>query len=455
VLKKYFSSYWIRSAFYTVLQRFSLTLFGLINFIVLIRTLDKSQMGTWALFLVVTSIFEITKSGLLKNAHIRYVSLSNDKSDKSAIASSSLLVNATITLLFIAAIFLFSNQISRWLHAGTDLAQMLKWFVPGLLGMVFYSHLEAIQQSHFDFKGVFAGAFVRQVAFFLIIVTHTIFHIPFTLIHLAFYQSLCIILGAAVLYYYSRPYLMHRFDPSKYWLKKIFSYGGYIFSSGVLSNIVTNLDQVMTARFMPDSSSVAYYNAASRINQLIDIPSFAASEILFPKVSQASADEGMHKVRYLFERMVAVLLCFTVPAAVFIILFPKLVVFLIAGHSYDRTVPILRLYMLTGILRPMQNQAANLLNSIGKSALCFYLNAASLATNLIINYICLSYIGFYGAAVGTLITFLLGFVGWYLVMRKEIGTKLSEIIRFMGDSYRLIYVRGKSIIFKKKATTEL
>src|SRR6266404_3543077 len=78
MVKKHLSSYWIRSAFYAILQRFSITLFGMINFIILIRSLSKAQMGTWALFLVITSIFEITKSGLLKNAHIRFVSTSGE-----------------------------------------------------------------------------------------------------------------------------------------------------------------------------------------------------------------------------------------------------------------------------------------------------------------------------------------------------------------------------------------
>ena len=42
------------------MQRFSVTLFGLINFIVLIRFLfpRPEQMGVWALFLAITTIFE-------------------------------------------------------------------------------------------------------------------------------------------------------------------------------------------------------------------------------------------------------------------------------------------------------------------------------------------------------------------------------------------------------------
>jgi lipopolysaccharide exporter len=429
------------------LQRFSITLFGLVNIMVLIRSLSKPQMGVWAIFLVVTSIFETTKGGLLKNAHIRYVSSSGDNIEKTTIASSSLLINGSITGIFITLICLFSNQLSVWLHTGKELSQMLWRFIPGLIGMVFFSHMEAIQQSHLDFKGVFAGYFVRQAAFLIIILIHAVFRIPFSMNLLAIYQSGCIFLGTFVIYLYSRKYLHNRFDPSLAWVKKIIGYGGYIFSSGIVANIFSNLDQLMTAIFM-NTTSVAYYNAASRVNQLIDIPSYAASEIIFPKVSRASTEEGKDKVRYLYERMVAILLCFTIPTALFIIIFPRFVIDIIASSRYRAAIPILQLYMVTGILRPMQNQSANLLNSIGKPALCFVINAVSLAANLVINYTCLYYIGFYGAAIGTLITCILGNAAWYFVMQKQIGTHLFSILKYMIEFYKTQYQNFLKIILK-------
>jgi lipopolysaccharide exporter len=203
-LKKYTSSYWIRSAFFAFLQRFSLTFFGFVNFIVLIRTLSKPEMGVWALFLAITTIFEITKTNLLKNAHVKYVSASDNNSEKITLASSSLSINAGLTLIFIIFILFFSHWLSDWLHAGAELSVMLVWFIPALIFMVFFSHFEAIQQSHLDFKGGFAGYFVRQGVFFTIILTHYLLHIPFTLKHLALYLSLSVFLGALVLFLYTR-----------------------------------------------------------------------------------------------------------------------------------------------------------------------------------------------------------------------------------------------------------
>jgi lipopolysaccharide exporter len=448
-LKNIFSSYWIRSAFYSILQRSSVSLFGLFNLIVLIRTLSKPEMGAWGLFLAITTIFEQTKVGLLKNAHIRYVSSSNEHSEKSAIASSSFLINASIAGLFILLIVLFSDWASARLHTGMELARMLKWFIPGLMCMVFFSHLEAIQQSFLDFKGVFAGYFVRQVVFFLCIAGCLVWHIHYSLIDVVLFQSLGFLVGTLVIFYYSRRYLEYRFNPTAAWVKRILGYGKYIFASGAISNVFSNLDQLMTGTFMT-SSVVADYSTANRINTLLDIPSYAAADIIFPKSARASVEEGLEKVRYLFERMVGILLSFSTPIALFIIIFPRLVIWLIAGSNYLSAAPILQLYMITGLIRPMQNQSANLLNSIGRQAIALWMNTAALAVNLAINYVLLKTIGYYGAAVGSTLSYSLGLIGWYFIMRRLIGFQPRNIGKYMLETYITIYSFGMQLIRRKQ-----
>jgi O-antigen/teichoic acid export membrane protein len=227
-------------------------------------------------------------------------------------------------------------------------------------------------------------------------------------------------------------------------------FGGYIFGSGIIANIFANLDQLMTAKFMTSGAFVASYNAATRINSLVDIPSYAASEILFPKVSKTSAEEGNGKVKYIYERMVGILLSLTTPVALFIICFPGLIISVIAGRQYAEAAPILQLYMITGILRPAQNQAASIMTSIGKPKLVFIMNLLFLITNLVINYICLIRFGFYGAAIGTVITCFLGMLAWYLVMKKQIGLQGVNIVVYMIETYKMVYLQVLNTFFKKK-----
>jgi len=448
-LKKLFSSYWIRSAFYTILQRFSITFFGLINYMVLARHFKPAQMGAWALFLVVTTVFEQAKTGLLKNAHIRYVSSTDDREEKTGIASASFLINASITLLLIGFIVFFGHWLSATLHTGDDLDIMLRWFIPGLLIMVFFSHLEAIQQSFLDFKGVFAGYFIRQIVFLIFIAGCWLLHIPYSLTDVVVYQSIGFLCGTIAIWYFSRGYLEYRFNPTVARIKQVLHYGKWIFASGVISNLFTNLDQLVTGT-MQTSANVAYYNAALRINTLIDVPSYAAADVIFPKSARASIEEGTEKVRYLFERMVGVLLSFSVPIVIFIVVFAKWMILLVAGSQYAAAAPILQLYMITRLISPVQNQAANLLNSIGKQAVCFWMNTAALAVNLVVNYACVRAIGFYGAAVGSTISYSLALLAWYYVMRNIIGFQPVNIGKYMLDTYTTVYSFAKKLVLRRE-----
>jgi lipopolysaccharide exporter len=323
----------------------------------------------------------------------------------------------------------------------------LKWYIPGLIAMVILSHFEAIQQSHFDFKGVFAGNLVRQFIFFVIILVLKLLHKPLSLQWLALYLSLSMIIGAVTIFLFSRKYLLYRFDPSWKWIRKITGYGGYIFGSGMISNIYSNLDQLMMATYST-ISSVAYYNSASRITNFAEVPSFAAGEVIFPKVAKASLEEGTGKVKYLYEKMVAILLSFTIPLGIFVLLFPKFVILVIAGHNYLSAAPILRLYIIISMISPMQNQAANVLNSIGKPGLCFRLNFINLLGKGIITLICIRSIGFYGAAIGTLIASGLGYVVWYFVMARQIGSGLPGIIRNMAELRKTALLETRKLLLK-------
>lgn len=416
---------------------------------VLVRQLSKAEMGTWALFLSITTLFESTKSGLLKNAHIMYVNSSREKHEKSHIASSSFIINALITIAFIIFILVFSNWLSEVLHSGQDLALMLKWFIPGLICMIFFSHFEAVQQSFLDFKGITTGYLLRQFIFFLIITIYLFSKKPFSLESLAIYQSVSVFVGTIAMYLTTKKYLLHSFTAKKLWVNKIFGYGKYIFGSGLISNISTNIDQLMTAAFM-SNFFVSYYNVALRLNNFIEIPSFAAADIIFPKNVQASIEEGSEKVRYFYERITGILLSITTPIAIFTIIFPKLIITIIAGAQYVEAYRILQLYMLICITRPLQHQAANTLNSVGKAHLSFKLDTLELIINVIANYICLTNFGFYGAAIGTFITCTIFNFVWYFVMKKEINLHLPSVGAHIINSYKIIYTEALNILNKKK-----
>jgi lipopolysaccharide exporter len=149
---------------------------------------------------------------------------------------------------------------------------------------------------------------------------------------------------------------------------------------------------------------------------------------------------------------VALLSCFVVPLTLTIIIFAKWVVLIVGGSQYvAQATPILQLYMITGLLRPMQNQAANLLNSIGKPALCFILNAVTLGANLFISYLCIKHFGYIGAAIASVFTYGLSLPVWYYVIKRLVGAEARNIIAYMREYYILLFQKGVGMLKGVKA----
>lgn len=417
---------------------------------ILLRVLNKEQIGIWALFLIVTAIFEASKSSLIKNAHIKFLTTTTDDRVRGIISSSSFLINLFLSLLFIVFILVAGDVLGSWLNAGVELRKMLWAFIPGVIAMVQFSHFEYILQANLDFKGVFWGYFVRQLLFFLGIVG-LVFSFNgqlISLVTLVGVQVGSLLVGTFVMFRYVRKYLYFKWEIEFLWVRKIIKYGGYIFGSGLMANFFSNLDQIMSAKFM-SPVAVSSYNVAARLNQLVDIPSYSAAEVAFPKVSQASTFEGMDRVKYIYERMVSMLLSFSIPASLFVLIFPKFVISIIAGAEYYEAVIILQLYMISSLFRPIQNQAANIFNSIGRTALCFWLNTASFAVNILANYICLKLYGFYGIAIGTLLTILLTTATWYWVISSITKCSMRTILSYTLNNYKVVF-GFVSKLFNKK-----
>lgn len=394
------------------------------------------------------TIYEMSKNGLLKSAHIRYVSTSIDEKDKRKIAWSSLLINTLLAIILILFIVIFSGKLSGWLNTGEELSALLMMFIPGIGIMVFYSHYEAVQLSYLDFKSLFYGNIVRQSSFCMALLYCVMAQIDLSLHAVLVYHTISILLGTITLFIAGRKYLSFKIEPSIFWTKEIIRYGKYILGSSILSNLYSNIDQLMTSKLL-NPIAVSYYSTATRISGIIGIPINSAAEVLFPKMAQASTDSDTNKVKYFLEKAIAILLCLIVPTTIFVIIFSKLIVQIVAGSTYTEASLILQIYAIRMTIGIFQHQSANTLISIGKSKLHFLLNSIGFILKIVITYICLKYYGFYGAAIASLIMPTLNFVIWFFVMKKQIDVNFINIFIYMKEFYQDIYRKIKIFSFSK------
>ncbi|HEV3222566.1 MAG TPA: polysaccharide biosynthesis C-terminal domain-containing protein, partial [Puia sp.] len=175
----------------------------------------------------------------------------------------------------------------------------------------------------------------------------------------------------------------------------------------------------------------------------------AIADVLFPKNVEAMATSGTDKVRYYFERMVGTIVSILVPISILIFLIPHLFIKILAGSKYYAAVPILQIVILFSFLRPFSYQFGTTMDAIGKPRVNFWVNLLSMSLSYIFMYLGLRYIGWLGAAYGTVVSAILSFLIMYSVLNKTIGVRLSETFKYVWFSYREMYGNIRKIIAKK------
>jgi lipopolysaccharide exporter len=433
------SSFWIQSVFFTLLNRFSLIAFGVISYIILAKKVFPTvkEMGIWALFLAIFTLIETIKQGLLRNPMIKFLSEPEYVNNRNKIQSASLIMNISFSILVILLLLFFGQSLANWLNT-PDLFPLFQWGILIVLVLIPFNHFEVLLQAHFKFKAIFYGYLCRQGIFMVFIIILLIADKPFlTLANLVKLQILSQLCGTVVLLFFARAYFYQGFNTEKKTILKMFHFGKYIFGTNVFSAFGRSADQFISAGLI-SADVVAYYNVVSRINNMMDVPSIAIADVLFPKNVEAMATSGIEKVRYYFERMVGTIISILAPISVLIFLIPRLFIMILAGSKYYAAVPILQIVILFSFLRPFSYQFGTTMDAIGKPRVNFWVNLVTMSLNYGFMYLGLRSIGWLGAAYGAIVSAILSFLIMYSVLNKTIGVRISETFKWVWFSYREI-----------------
>ena len=438
MLKKRAASFWLNAMFYTMLQRVSLFIFGVFGYMILVRGFATSTNGVWALFITLFSLFEAVKQGLLRNVTIKFLAQKEYKVRNEAVQSSSIFINTIFSLVVISIIFTLNEHIASWLKAPA-LQTLLIASSANILLLIPFNHCEILLQAQFRFDTLFRSAFIRQAIFFTGL-TFLFFFFPayFTLINVLILQILGLLAAFIYLYTQTSSLLLKRFIYDAGLSMKFFQFGKFTFGTNLFAGLSRSFDHFITAAVLGATEGknyVAYYNTVARINNMVDVPSLAAADVLYPKNVEALENEGIEKVKYYFEQVTGTIIAFIVPLSLLIFIFPKLIIYIIAGSDYYPAIILLQLTILFSMVRPLSYQFGSTLDAIGKPAVNFTVNVLLMITNMIITIIFLKLYGGIGAAYAMMIYYTLSLMTMLVILKRYINIEAKNIIKYSVKRY--------------------
>lgn len=435
------NSYWIKSTFFTISQRLSSLIFGVGSFILLIKVLTKPEYGIWTTFLVIATLLEVSRNGLIKAPIIRFLN-DCEEPDKPHIFTASFIINVSVALLGAALMLLLNDFAAVQLNA-PQLSTLLTYYAFTTLLLSLFFQFEFIQQAYMDFSGIFWAYFVRQGSFFLAVIYLLIFDVTIdklTFLIIAYTASIA--LGTITSYFYVKEILNFSNKISWRWIKDLLNFGKYTFTTSICAVILRSTDQLMIGSII-NPAAVASYNVSVRIANIIETPSMAIAEVVFPKSVENMRQKGIAGVKELYEQSVGGLLALLIPTVAIVLLIPDIIINVTSGGKYQEAIPILQVTAVISLLIPPSRQFANVCDALGKPQWNFYLVLFSTLLNLVFNYLFIHEFGTIGAAYATLLTFFISVTISNIILKRTINMSYLNTLSYFKTPY--IYL-GKKLM---------
>jgi lipopolysaccharide exporter len=416
------NSAFLRSSSHAMLAGLAQQGFAMVQFLCIVRWLAPDALGTWAMFLTLTSIVEIVRLGLIQNTLVYFGT--HEPDEKPRIVAASLALGIGVSIIGALLLVVISFILTYTYNGGKGIWQMpdlpflmLGYIVLAVLNTLLrfidgYKMIEqqfktaAISALIFGSINLVLMLLVKQIQGFV-----GVFDLLFIQIIAAFFN----------LVFIGKPFLHllkgFKKDIEMLWLKRLLLYGRYGMGTNLCSMMFQRMDVFLLGAFVP-SAGLAIYNVAIRMITYIDFPLNSLGLAFLPRLSAAHHSENTEGVARLYEKSVGWLLAITLPMTLGVFLTAKYIIWIVAGEAYMEAVPLLQIIALLGLIKPWGRLFGVLLDAIGKPQFNFKMLLFSMFVTILFNVLLIPKFGIHGAAWASgLAIFTTIFTGQILLAR--------------------------------------
>ncbi len=426
-------SYWLKSGFFSILEKGSVFVFGFGSIALLARGLTKEAFGIWVVFNTVTAFFEVARIGLQQNALVKFLS-THEGEEAAKIGTASMFNNIILSVCSVIILFFAGNWIGQILNAPI-LGYFLKVYCITTVLLIPFQQFNFTQQAHLDFSGIFWGNFVNKGSFFTYVLVLSLLGNELSVEKLVYFQIFAAVFGSITAYIFAKKYLSFSAKVDWGWVKRLLNFGRFVFGTNLSTMLYKNIDKLMlSAMIAPEVAGI--YDMAIKITNLVEVPTFSIASIVYPQSAKKMIEEGKSAVKRLYEKSVAAILTLILPFLAVIFIFAEYIIVWMATEDFLESVPILRVTILFGLFIPFAVQFGTAMDSMGKPKLNFRLTVTMAGLNLTLNYFCIKTFGVIGAAYGTLLAWFIVFIIGQIILYRTLDVRFYNAFIRIPDIIR-------------------
>ncbi|RYY11522.1 MAG: lipopolysaccharide biosynthesis protein [Chitinophagaceae bacterium] len=421
---------------------------GVVTVGLLYHNLSAREAGAYVFFQASFALVDTIRTGFLQTALIKFYTGTSEERGKEVMGSIWVLATGITLLSFVITIpglFLLPYI------DNVGLKLTVEWF-----SLLFAITLPIVLtswvlQAKGDFGSILFIRLVNQGGFILMIGA-LIAMGKLNLFNAIAANFLSSLLTALIVFIRGWTNISSVKQRSRACMIEICHFGKYSMGTTISSNLLRSSDTFII-NFMLGPAAVAIYNLPQRLMEIIEIPlrSFMATGIT--SLSAASNRNKPHEVGEIMKKYAGTITLVIIPVAIVAIIFADSAVALLGGAKYVGTeaANVFRIFMLFGILFPIERFQGVTLDMIHKPHLNLIKMIMMLAVNISGDFIGLHFLGnIYGVALASIPTFLCGLIFGYIALKKYIDHGFTDFFRAGFREWKLLvapfFPRIKTIV---------
>ncbi len=424
--------------FLSLVGNLSLSVFGLIGFVVLTRSLSKSDFGDYVLFTALGTTVDLFRFGLTRTAITRFVAGCDEKEKRQFLGSSffiGLIMVGICFVLLTPAFLLFAGEITS-----RGYAYFLKWYPLVALVSLPWNNAIAFLQAEQKFQRILwlttfnVGSFLG-----LLLVNFFFFHWGVEEIIIA--QIVTHTFASIVSIIRKWDGSRDVFSSSRETTLKLFHFGKYSMGTSLGSSLLKSADTfIIGLSPVLGSTGIALFAIPMKFTEFFEIPLRSFVATAFPKMSKASILGDIDEFKKIFYTYSGAITLLFIPFIFIAFVFAPQFIWILGGSEYKDSAKLIgdvfRVFCIYGILLPIDRLTGVALDSLNKPKNNLYKVLVMLTANVIGDLIAVFvFQSLFLVALATVVFTLIGMYFGYFVLNKEVKLESPEVFRHGWQFY--------------------
>jgi len=422
---------------------------GIVTGIIFPRLLGPSQWGLWSLTNGFIGILAPFAQLALSTALVTYIPKYKNNNEKlSAFVNSAYFMVISFSLIISLIIILLSSFLAESIFQDSRLTIFL---IMGAF-ILFFRELQIMNSDYFrgfkNFRKYNLLKVVNSISRLLIPIS--LFMIfSYAAVYLAISHLIYVsVLSVGVLTYLHKKEEAFRIFkiPPKIESIRLLKFGIPLIFAGTFLIVMKSVDRIFIGYYF-ETADVGIYSVAASIPLFIGGAFLIINRVLLPTFSERHHEGKSSKV--LLNEIVSLLLFVSIPLVIFLIFFSREVLWFVYGEQYVAGANILAITSLEIFLYSSSSALGNPINAAEKTVKNALGVGLAAGTNILLNISLIPIFGIEGAAIATVVGFLVLLIHRIYLCKKYYNFEFSRIY------IKMLLLHISSLIFIGYVLTSL